>query len=137
MRISDWSSDVCSSDLFALSVSVPGVTLPSGGHGLNYHKCLSPRMIIRQRQVNERSIAIRNQRFQPHQRAARELQRWRAGGGVHHANVAHENTRPENGAHCLGESLLGSEAFGIGSRSEEHKTELQSLMPFTHTVFCF
>src|SRR3546814_8411714 len=47
---------------------------------------------------------------------SREFQRWRAGGGVHHANVAHENTRPETGAHCLGESLLGSEAFGIGSR---------------------
>src|SRR3546814_2388040 len=89
------------------------ISLPSGGHGLNYHKCLSPRMIIRKRQVNERSIAIRNQRFQPHQRAASEFQRWRAGGGVHHANVAHENTRPETGAHCLGESLLGNE------RSEE------------------
>src|SRR3546814_3416759 len=54
---------VCIHSAFALSVSVPGVTLPSGGHGLNYHKCLSPRMIIRQRQVNERSIAIRNQRL--------------------------------------------------------------------------
>src|SRR3546814_5292688 len=97
-------------------------------------------MIIRQRQVNERSIAIRNQRFQPHQRAASEFQRWRAGGGVHHANVAHENTRPETGAHCLGESLLGSEAFGIGSRpsmrSEEHTSELQSLMRISYAVFC-
>src|SRR3546814_1950643 len=43
---------VCIHSAFALSVSVLGVTLPSGGHGLNYHKCLSPRMIIRQRQVN-------------------------------------------------------------------------------------
>src|SRR3546814_7518112 len=85
MRISDWSSDVCSSDL-----------------------------------VTERGAGEQRQRLRV------DLEE-RAPGSVH-------------GAHALGgeEAVrrgVGSEGKEVG-RSEEHTSELQSLMRISYAVFC-
>src|SRR3546814_2694156 len=93
MRISDWSSDVCSSDLFR--------RLQRGAL-----------------QIDGRNLGIRRSR-------RRRNGRRRSGQG-------RDLLR-------LGSSLgLGSEPrlFGSLGRSEEHTSELQSLMRISYAVFC-
>src|SRR3546814_6303525 len=114
MRISDWSSDVCSSDLIRDIAAgcvdqerapphVPDLRLPDhagGARGL--------------RNVERDGVAVRQQfreRFDRHRVAERQL--------VGMVEVAHAH--PET---------LGDE------RSEEHTSELQSLMRISYAVFC-
>src|SRR3546814_5089059 len=89
MRISDWSSDVCSSDLYAVS-----------------------------------------RRFH-----------WRVPGREPRADVhaaapeAAQVLRPRHrGRHCAAGSDPGR--HGASLRSEEHTSELQSLMRISYAVFC-
>src|SRR3546814_7479640 len=104
MRISDWSSDVCSSDL---------------------------------------SVAIRLQR--------RQISRHRviAAGGRRHPLLRNEAAAPDPGAEARRNALAGRrQCLAIGqekaveqrqrdaNRSEEHKSELQSLMRISYAVFC-
>src|SRR3546814_3964504 len=107
MRISDWSSDVCSSDLFALLMVVVGVLMLRG----------------------------------------------RKAGGTPGAQCNRENA-PKVLSYGLGTGVF-SGFFGIGggflivpglrlstdmpminARSEEHTSELQSLMRISYAVFC-
>src|SRR3546814_2544714 len=90
MRISDWSSDVCSSDL-----------------------------------------SVR-----PRRRAAR---RWAAGSGTAcgpaaRCAVAAWSAGPSSG--CRARSLRPARARSGPGRSEEHTSELQSLMRISYAVFC-
>src|SRR3546814_7039087 len=86
MRISDWSSDVCSSDLF-------------------YHAD-TPTHAIRAYDVDKTAGTL-------------------AGGRLFH-QFEHGNGRPDGGA---------VDAEGC-YRSEEHTSELQSLMRISYAVFC-
>src|SRR3546814_10787229 len=91
MRISDWSSDVCSSDLkrrWALRSDDDGLIFSTSG---------SPRNIERPR------------------KAAQRFTQWRFG-----------NVEADYG---LGQRLARR-------RSEEHTSELQSLMRISYAVFC-
>src|SRR3546814_1344060 len=105
MRISDWSSDVCSSDLEALCEDRGRDDLPAGGGGL----CL-------------RGLAgcgpCRGD-------AAR-----RAQGGA--TGAVHDRAGCEGG----GVAGLGQGQWRGGTRSEEHTSELQSLMCISYAVFC-
>src|SRR3546814_9628577 len=97
MRISDWSSDVCSSDQM-VRVSVIGLR--------------ETRPLIGRKFEAEKASAIA-------QHAVRFLQR---GGNV--GDVADtEGNR------------IGVEKL-VGKRSEEHTSELQSLMRISYAVFC-
>src|SRR3546814_3589930 len=102
MRISDWSSDVCSSDLVAVEVA-----------GLGQH---GPAALV------ERG-AGGGQRQRPHraveQRAADRL--FEVADDLRHAR--------------LGETELAG-GRGHAARSEEHTSELQSLMRISYAVFC-
>src|SRR3546814_7807405 len=96
MLISDWSSDVCSSDLDAIlrrqveiERRVFGVGGPGGGGG--------ERRLFHERQVG--GIARRLDRLQLRKR-------------------------------------LGIDLIGRARRSEEHTSELQSLMRISYAVFC-
>src|SRR3546814_1866574 len=112
MRISDWSSDVCSSDLLRLSVhqasdhpplAIPEIRLPKALENISYaHACrqLDFFVSIDKRQAKPRSEPPSHSRF----------------ANTHHA---HQN----NGAVDSG-------------RSEEHTSELQSLMRNSYDVFC-
>src|SRR3546814_3973954 len=103
MRISDWSSDVCSSDLMN---GVP------------------KELIISERQISE-SLA------EP------------VGAIVEAVKVALEHTAPELAADIVdkgfvltgGGALLGNMDYVL-RRSEEHTSELQSLMRISYAVFC-
>src|SRR3546814_3479739 len=100
MRISDWSSDVCSSDLRLVDRQLP----------------------VDLRQVGAKA-ALRRQRVQLRRRIA-ERQAATAGQGQgeaaagHHATPGHESARHQF------------------ARSEEHTSELQSLMRISYAVFC-
>src|SRR3546814_5569351 len=114
MRISDWSSDVCSSDLHAAAVEV------AVGHGgravceLHHDGCqveLAPDHLARR---------------QAGQEGAGHLLQLLAGGVLlqHGVLWIHRVGRLEVG---VPERLV---------RSEEHTSELQSLMRISYAVFC-
>src|SRR3546814_7167662 len=105
MRISDWSSDVCSSDLFAQ------IRQPRIGAGPNEHPL--------DRRAGDPDAAL-----QPH-----------IGKSLFHRG-------PPRGVAFMariGNGLVdGHDLLGIGApaRSEEHTSELQSLMRISYAVFC-
>src|SRR3546814_5199281 len=98
MRISDWSSDVCSSDLRGAA--------PARRHGAR-----PARSTPRQGQAGE--LGLRTDQT----RARRHLVR-----RVHPCRQ-----------HCLS---LAADAVPLLHRSEEHTSELQSLMRISYAVFC-
>src|SRR3546814_8313057 len=105
MRISDWSSDVCSSDLRL----VQRVELPHDGRAdADVHAAVRDRPYRRLERARDRA-ARRRQDHPPE----REL---------------HRPGRPRLRA--------DQQALIRGSRSEEHTSELQSLMRISYAVFC-
>src|SRR3546814_3336712 len=116
MRISDWSSDVCSSDLI------------EGGDGF-------------------RSIRIddeeRRQRTLVGKAHYRELSVVRHFGGLDGGRSLHDvvgvarafqHANIERGLHRA--AFQGFQLGQLGHRSEEHTSELQSLMRISYAVFC-
>src|SRR3546814_1478607 len=103
MRISDWSSDVCSSDLEEV-IAASGVDFRIGGDKAFYAP--GPDFV----QV-------------PPQPAFFEQVNY-------YRTCLHELTHPTGHSSRLGRDLLN--AF----RSEEHTSELQSLMRISYAVFC-
>src|SRR3546814_6862434 len=103
MRISDWSSDVCSSDLY------PSQARPTR----------------RGRRAQEAGSDV--------EAMVRDLSELREGDPVVHAQHG-------IGRYCglremdLGEGMM--EFLHLESRSEEHTSELQSLMRISYAVFC-
>src|SRR3546814_9941228 len=119
MRISDWSSDVCSSDLGA-----------GGAHQAVMGACGQGRVVDQHRGT----IAGRDLQF--HLRAV--------GGGdvLGHVGkadkhlIAHVWFEGADGAfqlHAIGDDVVADAAV---DRSEEHTSELQSLMRISYAVFC-
>src|SRR3546814_4990261 len=99
MRISDWSSDVCSSDL----------------------------------------VALHHLRAQPAPRSARcnlchGRRPWRAGHPGPTLSCDHRST--EGCAHAARRDPIPSVPSRPAGRSEEHTSELQSLMRISYAVFC-
>src|SRR3546814_5745771 len=119
MRISDWSSDVCSSDLDA-------------GSADDYHKLVDALGGLSER------ITVCYLATAPHLFAS--ICTHLAGVGLNHANVRVVLEKP------LGHDLASSDAINaeVGHhfpenqiyRSEEHTSELQSLMRISYAVFC-
>src|SRR3546814_6315745 len=105
MRISDWSSDVCSSDLVA----------PCLGHHHEAPRC-ELAVIGRARGDRQDPVELRGVRPRRHQIARLA----RTAGGKKH----------ERGGAVV-------ERHGVQlARSEEHTSELQSLMRISYAVFC-
>src|SRR3546814_2234923 len=105
MRISDWSSDVCSSDLGAAHVA----------------------------QLQARNDAQQARLDDTRREAQREVNALAARMGELQAEA--------NRLNALGERLtrigqLGDGEFDFDKRSEEHTSELQSLMRISYAVFC-
>src|SRR3546814_4233869 len=119
MRISDWSSDVCSSDLGAVEESASGY--------LCGNQC-----VARPRCVSSWRSALSRRRaglLRPHSAtvgSARALHDDR-GAGMTHSPYA-------GSPHALRLDLI--RIAGWIARSEEHTSELQSLMRISYAVFC-
>src|SRR3546814_4640767 len=116
MRISDWSSDVCSSDLLYTGAfanrfvaAANGIGLPLTSQGLRE---TLPRVTAPLTLPYGDSVAY----FPP------------GGGGVPTAQLWHALT--------VVEDYAGASAAGRAHRSEEHTSELQSLMRISYAVFC-
>src|SRR3546814_6728796 len=119
MRISDWSSDVCSSDLndeiaFDLAVCGCDCVRPDTGDRV----CL---------QINQRNIVLRENLvislFQRRSLRAERMRRF--GWGEFLGQIGIGDPRA---------NLVAPEIVGV--RSEEHTSELQSLMRNSYAVFC-
>src|SRR3546814_2174145 len=104
MRISDWSSDVCSSDL-----------MPRGDHRLRDA-------------ARAREAQIPEQLVEP--------------DAPRRARTRHASLRPSSSSAAspakglCGEGVRRGARSGRGGRSEEHTSELQSLMRSSYAVFC-
>src|SRR3546814_3912114 len=129
MRISDWSSDVCSSDL-----------APSGKRSPDSRDAL--RIVQPRRRSSECALDLAGQQRHEadpaqvlfaHRRPAtfNQLQRLTAG----RSDRNHQTT-------AGGELLDQRRRYALGARgdqntrSEEHTSELQSLMRISYAVFC-
>src|SRR3546814_6483296 len=100
MRISDWSSDVCSSDLWRFMIVA--------------------RTVARRYRTASKSAMI----FSAGIMAS-------AMGGMVDARMCHRNPAPP--PQCRSAAI---HLWKNGSRSEEHTSELQSLMRNSYAVFC-
>src|SRR3546814_8593272 len=110
MRISDWSSDVCSSDLEA--------------------RVLEARVAHLQRMAQRQAADFAGQQRQEgvHVLGVELL-------GLHELPVHRPQALAQLGEALAGEALDGF-AGGGELRSEEHTSELQSLMRISYAVFC-
>src|SRR3546814_9913029 len=120
MRISDWSSDVCSSDLesaLPVAVQIPGLI---GSHvHILVRKALIGRVLIAALQLEQADIGLRGET----QRMVRFLIFGRTDDAVMVAAFVIVG---------LGEGTGIAEA----ERSEEHTSDLKSLMRISYAVFC-
>src|SRR3546814_1515417 len=97
MRISDWSSDVCSSDLYGVTPDIMAVAKGIGG-GFPLGACLATEK------------AAQGMTF-----------------GTHGSTY---------GGNPLAMAAVDPKKPPTSSRSEEHTSELQSLMRISYAVFC-
>src|SRR3546814_8748720 len=111
MRISDWSSDVCSSDLGRGAGAVAGYRPSGAGHADRPARAACNSLVL---PAAAFALAVP---LPAGEHAGT------GGGGVDRA------ARPPEGRH----DSLRSVARG---RSEEHTSELQSLMRISYAVFC-
>src|SRR3546814_2184388 len=110
MRISDWSSDVCSSDLGGVRRGAGGIQQPGQAQaGL----------------AGKRRVGVVAHRVGEFDRAAAYAGRGRQRPG----QEAEDVPRDPHQVH-------GRVEHGVEGRSEEHTSELQSLMRISYAVFC-
>src|SRR3546814_8130689 len=119
MRISDWSSDVCSSDLWQVGV------LRNLGQLRQRSRADPARRRLHRAQERRIVIGIGHQP-QPRQRVL-------ALAAVEERGAAAEVVRH---AQQLQRLLQRARLVVAAERSEEHTSELQSLMRITYAVFC-
>src|SRR3546814_1866297 len=126
MRISDWSSDVCSSDLDALGDKIGPAALKLGG----------VRDIIAGTLADLTAVIVEQRRIR---KPARDM---RPGLGTAHRRSALVGRGKDGAEGCRarhrGESrwqiVAGAEELIVVDRSEEHTSELQSLMRISYAV---
>src|SRR3546814_9947912 len=127
MRISDWSSDVCSSDLNPLIIKNPFLFCPLDHLRDVDSTCNRHALVIPQRKQVSSCLV----RFQPRRHVVK------APGD---RCIVHPRARPRAQWATVLSGPLQSGEVPIGSshqtRSEEHTSELQSLMRISYAVFC-
>src|SRR3546814_3198266 len=123
MRISDWSSDVCSSDL--------GDERCQHAAGVRHVRNRSPHLRFDQRicglamPATDEGEAARLRLFR----------RWAGKGEEEQGEHARERSYQQDELHIRHLFILWPERHSR-SRSEEHTSELQSLMRISYAVFC-
>src|SRR3546814_8068828 len=111
MRISDWSSDVCSSDLTGLIAA--GELLRRG---------------VRCRLIDRLPV--------PHQTSKSFTIHSRTMEMMEHIGIAHRYLDTGIKSNGFTFNFENTEAKPILDKSEEHTSELQSLMRISYAVFC-
>src|SRR3546814_4028414 len=130
MRISDWSSDVCSSDLRKLVEIDRAVAAAVGCIAAVEGRVREEGAKPAQRDF--RRVAL----FAVRRRAGDRLDRLtdRQRGKV--ADVVGRQRVDDRGFLALGVDRILDRLANPGDRSEEHTSELQSLMRISYAVFC-
>src|SRR3546814_10328510 len=138
MRISDWSSDVCSSDLCGLGDQVAGVHADDAGSNDALRGLV-------EYQLGEALGAPRADRApgsRPRELADADLQPLLlrlgfgdADPGDLRVRVRHRRDHPRHPFALLARRDFGRE-LALVRRSAEHTSELQSLMRISYAVFC-
>src|SRR3546814_2703778 len=134
MRISDWSSDVCSSDLLAARSGSPLVI----GLGLGENFLASDQLALRQ--VTDRFMYLEEGDIAEIRRDA--VQIWDVDGqpvqreAVQYHEGAEAADKGEYRHFMLKEIHEQPKVVQRTLRSEEHTSELQSLMRISYAVFC-
>src|SRR3546814_4818984 len=136
MRISDWSSDVCSSDLDGEVLLERALQLPGRRHQRRRRPAVD--------EEDDGVVAVLAADVDPLADAADPLLAGflDAGRGDDALQVADDV--PGLGIHVVarfglgehGRAQCGEEQEEMGDRSEEHTSELQSLMRNSYAVFC-
>src|SRR3546814_6373425 len=150
MRISDWSSDVCSSDLATPGACrsrspsfvertadtpwrvLPPVRFPAQGQGPKIRALLRSNQPTSENEDDPQEHdlpLVRRHRARSRDLLCRNLPGQRRGGGPPRAggfSVRQAGRRTDRRVHRGGHPL----------RSEEHTSELQSLMRISYAVFC-
>src|SRR3546814_7323406 len=120
MRISDWSSDVCSSDLAApeLPPMAEGQSLTADYRSLGLSLGRHPMALLRARLAAMRFSSSAELRGQPDRRLVRTC------------GIVTVRQRPGTAKGMVFVTIEDE------ARSEEHTSELQSLMRISYAVFC-
>src|SRR3546814_4501243 len=139
MRISDWSSDVCSSDLIQQDQNLEQlITLQKNGVALGAVDYIGKEIEASGRTTMLQDGAAKFAYLLPEEAKAASLRIFDSSGSL----VFHESVDTAEGVHDFawdghadnGELLPDGEySF---ERSEEHTSELQSLMRISYAVFC-
>src|SRR3546814_10092887 len=132
MRISDWSSDVCSSDLFDEHATVAAQVR---AHALAA-EVAQPGLAIRARVEIDRDRHILARLGQSGHRRAQPAQRIAPARDRRPTGVADTPADIVQCAHGRGQRIERGPEQGLEQRSEEHTSELQSLMRISYAVFC-
>src|SRR3546814_3111067 len=123
MRISDWSSDVCSSNLRDNDVDSCGLTIEGISH--EFYKAFANRSI----HVDAQCLKHPTLYFQGESGGSRDVRRIGIWGLImHHACLAQVMTLAKEDQ----AAFFTLVATSIADRSEEHTYELQSLMRITN-----
>src|SRR3546814_3799426 len=128
MRISDWSSDVCSSDLAAMSKQTRRFKVDAG--------CEQLRQGLMQVRKSGLAAAVAGER-QHVVLAAQRIADERGEVAARADFEEHAETILVEPLHGLGEThrMFPLPRREFANRSEEHKSELQSLMRSSYAVF--
>src|SRR3546814_9709121 len=132
MRISDWSSDVCSSDLLVAGLEY-GV---SDERRRGYENFIGERLGVygALRRDEDNRVSARDAYVQADWQPA---DRWRVNLGVRHSEVRFtSDDRYITGDNPDDSGRLRYSRSSPVARSEEHTSELQSLMRISYAVFC-
>src|SRR3546814_8141159 len=147
MRISDWSSDVCSSDLTGIAAAIG---LPTGQRnavpdaatatiGIEHHAVMSvgQQRVVRYRAAHRHAPGTRPDRSAKHLRLARSAPCLRCRGAWWDPLVQQHG---DAGDVAIGMETsryrVGIEVIVQRHRSEEHTSELKSLMRNSYAAFC-
>src|SRR3546814_3977358 len=103
MRISDWSSDVCSSDLLSMQAQWVGAGIGESGFGI--------------REGEDQGSAVPNPQ-----------------SPIPNPGITHKSVSPVSLVVTAFAAV--PDVRGQLTRSEEHTSELQSLMRISYAVFC-
>src|SRR3546814_7485014 len=130
MRISDWSSDVCSSDLDRRPRHSPA----RAEHSFSFrNRGCSQSIAARPPQAGEDRHSARS--TCSHCQGQHYRQQWRGDSCRHNSPASAENNCCR--AECCNWDLKAmTDCKTSRSRSEEHTSELQSLMRTSYAVFC-
>src|SRR3546814_9235808 len=126
MRISDWSSDVCSSDLFA---DRAGLGLQRAGRRGITGGTAPGRRRTRKRKGEKGAVMSIDQEVEI-------LRRIPIFAKIDPAKLKLMAFASERVTYKPGQALFRQGERGEAARSEEHTSELQSLMRSSYAVFC-